>query len=311
MLAVLSAAPLLVARPLLAQSSGDEAKAEKQFRDGRDAMKAGDLQRARALFLSSQDLYPTVGTLLNLATCEEQLGLFASAWKHFNEVLAMLPPEDRRAPTARQRAAAIEPRVPRLRIELAPGAPATMRIALDDRALPATEIGVDLRLDPGEHTLVANAPERKDQRYSVTLSEGRRETVEVTAGPPVPSRVEPPAVGPAPGTGEEKSDPVRTAGWVIGGVGLAAAGAGAVTGGLAVRKKSDLDGLCPMKSQCGAEGLAVARDGAAFGNASTALLAVGLAATLTGATILLVRTSKGADVKASALPGGLMLHGRF
>src|SRR4051812_48607669 len=58
-------------------------EAQQQFIAGREAVKKGELARAVALFKGSQELHPAVGTLLNLARVEEQLGRVASALEHF------------------------------------------------------------------------------------------------------------------------------------------------------------------------------------------------------------------------------------
>lgn len=46
-------------------------------------MQAGDLAKARALFVRSYRLDPAVGTLLNLAMCEERLGMRDDALRHY------------------------------------------------------------------------------------------------------------------------------------------------------------------------------------------------------------------------------------
>lgn len=61
----------------------DPAAAEAAFREAKIAMSAGDLAKARAFFLRSLRLDHAVGTLLNLASCEEQLGDKQRALRHY------------------------------------------------------------------------------------------------------------------------------------------------------------------------------------------------------------------------------------
>src|SRR5262249_54086977 len=114
---------LTVAGAAPAQSSNNETKAKEQFEAGQEAVKSGDLKRARALFQSSYELDHAVGPLLNLADCEEKLDLLASARQHFRDAVSLLPQGDPRIAFAEQRAAALDPRVPTLRIDLPAGLP--------------------------------------------------------------------------------------------------------------------------------------------------------------------------------------------
>ena len=67
-----------------------------QVAAGQAAVDKGELRRGRALFLSSLELHPAVGTLLNLADCEEKLGLIASAWRHFKDARPLMRDGDGR-----------------------------------------------------------------------------------------------------------------------------------------------------------------------------------------------------------------------
>src|SRR5262245_31877335 len=57
--------------------------AEALFEEGRSALAAGDLDLACARFRESNRLDPAVGTVLNLADCEEKRGKLATAWTLF------------------------------------------------------------------------------------------------------------------------------------------------------------------------------------------------------------------------------------
>src|ERR1700681_1794781 len=79
------------------------AAAESLFNDAREAMAKKNFNQACAKFQESNRLDPAVGTLFNLANCEEQRGRLATAWTLFQQVIGKLAPEDPRLPIARDR----------------------------------------------------------------------------------------------------------------------------------------------------------------------------------------------------------------
>jgi len=58
------------------------------------------------------------GTRLNLADCEEHRGKIARAWQLYEDAAATLPSEDARALFARESAAKLAPRLPKLTVQL-------------------------------------------------------------------------------------------------------------------------------------------------------------------------------------------------
>ncbi len=140
---------VLVVSVGLSLSSGALAQAPKgdadtawraKFDAGREALRGKRVKEALALFQESWALNKTAGTMLNIGTCEEQLGQPASAWKHYKEALEMLPAKDERVPTVKQWVERVEPHVPRLRIRLDKGAPAGTE---SDAGGPSGGVGSD------------------------------------------------------------------------------------------------------------------------------------------------------------------------
>ncbi len=268
--------------------------AQEQFKQGRDAFKANDFQRALTLFRKSQELYPATGTLLNLAVCEARLGQLASALRHLNEVIPQLGSGDQRLSLAKKELAELEPRVPRLRIQLAPDAPPDTTVTLDGAAV---ELGGSTLTDPGQHAVEVSAPGHAQRRYDVSLAEGTSASLNVEPGvviAPV-AKAPPPDRTPERGAGGK-----RIAGFVIGGVGVAGLGVGAVTGILALGKKSEVEGECPIADQCTPAGVELAASGKTLSIVSTVAFGVGVAGV--GAGLYLVLTS-GDDAPASAASG--------
>src|SRR5688572_25737334 len=106
--------PLIVVAWFVAAPSAalaqQEGAAEVLFREARAAMRKGDVARACPKFAESYRLDPSLGTLLNLALCEEQQGRIVSAWTKFKHFLDSAPLSDKRREIARERVAELEPR---------------------------------------------------------------------------------------------------------------------------------------------------------------------------------------------------------
>src|SRR5690606_6144737 len=83
------------------------AAAEALFESGHEAMSGGDYDTACARFAESNRLDPAVGSLLNLAICEEKRGRLATAWQLYKRVMSELAAGDDRYPIAQRRASAL------------------------------------------------------------------------------------------------------------------------------------------------------------------------------------------------------------
>ncbi|WP_437924866.1 preprotein translocase subunit TatA [Sorangium sp. So ce291] len=299
------------------------ADAQALFEQGRAAVEARDCARAIPLFRKSQETYPARGTLFNLAQCEAELGRIASATQHYRELLTQLTPGDPRLPIAQQRLTELEPRLPRLVLELAQGAPAPAELLLDRAPLPQTSVGSELPVDPGDHVLVVRWADGRQTETRVSLPEGARK--EVRLEPPPAAAAPPPA--PVPDAAQAPSPPPdapatppssgrRTLAFAIGGVGAAALGVSLVTGGLALGTKGDLEEECPTPSRCSDDGMSLRSRGQTLTTASTVLGAVGLVGLGAGVVLLLTAPEQGSTSVAltpAILPGGggALLRSRF
>jgi hypothetical protein len=172
--------------------AGEEARggsdAERLFEEGRALMLDHRFEEACPKIAESQRLEPRVGTLLNLAVCYEQTGKVATAWVHYQQVLTSARAEGQteRERLATERIAAIEARVPWLTVGVTTGEPMQgLSVHLDGAPLEPMAWNREMPVDPGEHRVMATAPERKawDQRFR--LREGQRMTIEVPLLPPV------------------------------------------------------------------------------------------------------------------------------
>jgi hypothetical protein len=280
--------------------SKDPAGAEALFREGRALSDAGDIAGACAKFRESDRLDPAVGTTFNIADCEERLGQVATAWTLFDEVVQRLPASDKRRTVAEKRAAALEPRLPRLSIRLAAGAAPGSRVVRDGVELGSASQGTALPVDPGEHVVVVSAPGRADRPFKLMISEREIQKLEVEPGPASSVALETPATG-AP---VERPAPVRQQskllGYLLGGVGVAGFVTGAVAGALVLQKKGIVSDHCNAAKQCDDEGLAATKSGKTLGIVTTAGLVTGVLGVGAGTYVILSAGSR-EDPKAASV----------
>jgi hypothetical protein len=288
--------------PLAAQPR-DAAAAEALFRQGREASEAGDHRTACEKFKESNRLDPAVGTVFNIADCEEKLGRLATAWTLFQEVAQRLPTNDDRHAIAKSRASALEPRLPRLTVKLGGDVPPGTLVERDGVELGAASLDTALPVDPGPHSVRVSAPGRKAGVFRVVLRESEVRTLDVEAGPALDSPGGEPAGG---GTPEPSSSGTRTLGYVLGGIGIAGLGVGVVTGVMVLDRKSTADDNCPEK-RCNQQGFDAAESGRTLGVVSTAGFVVGAVGLAAGAYLVLKSKPEQASrtvLFASARPSG-------
>lgn len=297
-----------------AQSAADHELAKKQFELGKELREKGDCRQALPLFRTSQGLDPGSGTLLNIALCEELLDKTASALQHYQEAALLVPDnKEGRLDAAKQRIDTLTLRVPRLRIDLTPGAPVGTVVKLDGVPVMPSTLGTATPIDPGDHLVTVTAPDVPDKRYFVTSVAGMSIVLSVSPNVrPAPASVAPIVVSPPPSHG------MRVAGFVVGGLGVAGLGVGAVTGGMALVSHATLLSECPSRKGCSEPALAESRKGTVLSHTSTATIVAGLAVLNVGALLVLLDGRKKsaaatATVTVSATPGGagLGLDGSF
>lgn len=319
----------LVAGPARAQSQegNSSALAEQLFNQGRDLIKANQWAEACPKFEASLRYDPVLGTRLNLATCYEHIGKLASAWGLYRESieLAKKAGDTRRAEYAQKQAAELEPRLPKLAISAPASPPAGFAVKRDDTTVDAGALGVALYVDPGAHRVTASAPGFETFAVTVTLTEGKTETIAVpnlAAKPAAPAVADQPATQPepTPATGIAPNRKYLALG--LGGAGVVAVGVSLVFGAQANSKFSDAKSLCGSNLAC-SDMAAFTRDKQLVSDArskatvSTVLMLGGLAAIAGGAVVLFTAPREPEHATAHLVPvlhdggAGLALAGGF
>ena len=147
--------------PALAHAQqGDKALAESLFEAGRTQMQQKNYAVACAKFEESQRQDPSPGTMINLGECYNALGKTATAWAEYKAAAALALNKGRgqQEQLATQRAAALEPKLSKVTLQKPAEVPAGLSVKLDDRSLGVASLGVPIAVDPGDHTVVLEAP---------------------------------------------------------------------------------------------------------------------------------------------------------
>jgi hypothetical protein len=303
-----------------AAQTGAEAKAaaDAAYQKGKALQDAGNCADAIDQFAKSQELDPQLGTQYNLALCYQDVGRIASAWIELSELAAKDTNKKRKADAAK-RAKALEPKLTRMAITVAEPVDG-LRITRDGVDVTAL-IDVETPVDPSVSTFEATAPGHQPWRAELDLTApGATVTVEVPALDPTPEvidddggaiaerpdRSEPTRVWSDPGKGR------RRLGMVITGVGVIAAGVGAVFGFQAKGLNDDAIAACGGDvdpcfgdQDAAAQLIADARGKATLSNI---FVGAGLAATVVGVALWITAPDKVELRSASIVPvagGGL------
>jgi hypothetical protein len=301
-MAKLSTLPLIATLLALpAPAHAQQAAADALFDSARTAMAKGDFAAACEQFRASDQLDPALGTELNLADCEEKRGHVASAWELYRTAQEKLGEKDERVALARSRAQALEPRIPKLTLTLASGAPKDSTVREGQVDLGSGTFGVALPVDPGAHVLVISAPGFQPRTVQISLKEGEARTLSVGPGAPLAaapvnarSLATQPLAAQAPAPRVHPSG--RTLGFTLGGVGVAGLGVGAIAGLLEIGKKHTVDADCQADKSCTSAGLDAAHSARTLEIVSNVGWVVGAAALSAGVYFLL---SSGASEKPS------------
>lgn len=288
------------------QQADINARADEQFRKGREEQDRGNCQKALEHFRESHALKPGRGTLLNMGLCEKKLGQLAKALQHLEELLPQLPAGDERRQIVREALSEIKPKVPYLRIVLSADSPAGTSVSYDHSELPSTMVGTDMPVDPGKHSIVVESPGRPDRHYDVFMEEGKRQTLAVEVGVVKPS--EPIAQNGSSGKGS-------ALGWIVLGAGAAGFVTAAITGALASRDYEAAERSCPTHRGCSPQAMNAAELGKTESIINTVALGVGIVGAGVGIPLLVMSIKKGnpSSVGVWVSPDGARLgwSGRF
>ncbi|HEY3665188.1 MAG TPA: hypothetical protein VGL19_04270 [Polyangiaceae bacterium] len=285
-------------------SSEDKAAAEALFQDGKKLVAQQRFSEACAKFADSQHFDPGVGTLLNLADCYEKNGQLASAWATYKEVVAAAkaPEQAPREQMALAHAAALEPKLPQLLIQVpADDAAGVTEVKQDGRVIARAVWGVPLPVDPGDHVVEAAGPGRKPWSGHVAAVEGKLVTVKIPAlavgatGARLPPSSATGAPTSAESTGLARQKMVAL---VVAGAGVVGIGIASALGLSANAEYKNAD--CPAGNVCAPSGFDDRKS--AISRAKTASIVFGAGAAVLVGGIVLWFTAPTSRTAVSAQP---------
>lgn len=249
--------------PLLAllavTGAGGLARAERPradvlFEEGRALLEAKDYAAACPKLAESHRLQPGGGSALALAICREGEGKTASAFAAYQDALFYAKRDKRkdREDHATAKLIELEPLLPKLRVFISDAAKTQgVRVTIDRDPLRPAQEGASAYVDPGEHQVEASAPGFGPRVVKIVASPGK--SVDVLIEPLVAAPVTPAAEPPLPRperAPERAGGGTRTAGLVVGAVGVVGVAVGTYFGLRALSLGGDVDRRCPT-SPCG------------------------------------------------------------
>lgn len=155
-------APTTVALPQTV-GDADRAAARDLYNEG-VALQQKSPQDALDKFERSYKVYAAPTTYLHLVQCQVALGKLVEAAEGYRALARLSLPAGSSKPfydaqaTASQELAALEPRIPRVKISVTPGDTKGLGVALDGLTYNTALLGIARPIDPGTHKLVVTAP---------------------------------------------------------------------------------------------------------------------------------------------------------
>lgn len=309
-------------QPAFALDEASRRMVRELSQEGVAAYQAGNYDKALHRLEEAYRMLKTAPLAYWSAKSLEKLGKLVEASERYRaaERAAIDPdgdpvPQRQAQADARDAREALEPRIPRLVIELQGVGDDDAQVKVDAVVVPTNLLGHAIPVNPGRRRVTATSGEREVERV-IELSEGESGTVTLEL---------PPATGRTPRTGTRAPEPVTAkdtgsggagwqpwAGWISVGVGAAGLGVGTATAVMVYDKRSTLgcnDTGCPPDLTD-----AERSEGEALRTLSATSFIVGGVLVATGVTLLLT-TPKKAHSARNISPlvgfGTLGVSGRF
>jgi len=269
--------------------SQQDSVAESLFRQAREEMKRGDAAAACPKFEESYRLDPSMGTLLNLALCEDALGHTATAWAKLRQFLDSAPAGDDRLAVAREKLEKLETELPRLRLIIDPEGD-QLTVQLDGVELRNASLSQAIPVNPGEHVVRVTRSTGESNESIFRIQPAERLTWRVSApprqAPSVPEQRAPSeAVTTTPSQAPKNRNGERAVAYGFGAVGVAGLAASGVFGLMALSDRNTVREQCPNHECQSQAGLDAAESGARNETIANVAFVVGALGLVTGGVL--------------------------
>ena len=224
----------------------DAATAETKFNSGLRLFKAGKMADALPVFREVADGSGSPNARLYVGHCLQQLGKYVEAHRAFTAVVKQTTQRgDTKYETTREAALAqlglLEPRIAKIVVSLA-DVPNGLAVKLDGTALEEKDLGSPVVVEPGMHKVEGTAPEMAPVSRDINVDAGESKTtilafkkLETVPAPAPVTKIE---------TSPSKPFPMRTVGFVAGGVGVAGMAVFTVAGLMAKSTFNRMSDVC-------------------------------------------------------------------
>lgn len=299
---------------------------------------ANDCGSAAPLFRKAWQIYPHgLGSLRNLAECEEELGHFATsrrAWLDLKRALITTPNDPKYGgwdKDAEEAAARLKPKVASFVVDVYVQSPKGEALAnestgvelfVNGESIGTALVGTPLERDPGTYHVRAQMADAEavEQQVDLAAGDNPRVALRLRVTPKQDAAAIEGALPAEYALPAEDRSTRRTVGWVVTGVGAAALVGSGVTFLLRQGALGDLDDRCASHQNCPEDLRDTVDSGKTMSTLTSVLLPVGVVGVGAGLALVLTSTSTpssatngGAAPSVRVTPslGGLNVSGRF
>ncbi|HWO26523.1 MAG TPA: hypothetical protein VNO30_47670 [Kofleriaceae bacterium] len=276
-------------------------KADALFAKGKAQLAKKQYAEACVTFEQVDALDPAVGAKVNVARCYQEWGKLVRASKWYSDAEKMASSTgDKRASKIRALIQEIEPDIPRLTLRVPEGADAVAAaIRLDDEPVSASDLGREMRVEPGPHVLTYRLNgEPKTRTLAIERGGSRDVTLDLPRSSAT-AKVKKKGKGKKGKAGAEDGGPPppgrtrRIAGFAMMGAGAVSIG---VASYLAFDARSAYQSALGMycmdaANMCNDEGLRLTRDARSQANLGTVFAIAGVALAAGGVALYLTAPS--------------------
>lgn len=231
-------------------SPQDISQARDLGQQAQAALDAGNFAESEKLWKAAADLYPAAPTLtLGLARSQAKQGKYVLAKESYNKIIREQSNNPNASQAFKDALAAAQTEIDQVSAKIAhvtitvDGGATGATVTIDNENVPSAGLGVPRNVDPGQHTVKAAADGYQAAETTFTVGDAGNAEAKLTLTKLATTATPPPTTGPtsSPTTTTERDHTYAYIGFGVGAAGLVL---GAITGGIALGKHSDLDKAC-------------------------------------------------------------------